>query len=193
MRDANRYGHQRALPRWYWTGDVHMNCMRQTVGQTLEHGYAHHIQRLMVTGQFALLAEVRPREIADWYLAVYVDAVEWVELPNVAGMAIHALGDRFVSKPYVASGAYINRMSDYCRGCRYETSRRVDGTDDLGEPRLACPVTTLYWNFVAKHRDALANNPRTRMMVSNLDRIGAAERAAIARQAEKMLDDLDAL
>jgi deoxyribodipyrimidine photolyase-related protein len=193
MLDGNRYGYERALPRWYWTGDVGMNCMKQSIGQTLAHGYAHHIQRLMVTGQFTLLAGVRPREVADWYLAVYVDAVEWVELPNVVGMAIHALGDRFVSKPYVASGAYINRMSDYCRGCRYETSRRVDGVDAFGETRLACPVTTLYWNYLAEHRDALASNPRTRMMVTNLDRIGADELAAIRRQAAKTLVRLDEL
>ena len=193
MRDANHYGHRRALPRWYWTAETHMNCMRNCVGQTLEHGYAHHIQRLMVTGQFMLLAEVRPQEVADWYLAVYVDAVEWVELPNVVGMALHAQGDRFTSKPYIASGAYINRMSNYCRGCRYETSRRVDGVDKQGLPQRACPVTTLYWNFVARHYEALATNPRTMMMVKNFDRIGTDERAAIARQAATMLDDLDAL
>ena len=193
MRDANHYDHQRPLPRWYWTGDTGMNCMRHCVGQTLELGYAHHIQRLMVTGQFALLAEVRPIEVADWYLAVYVDAVEWVELPNVVGMALHAQGDRFTSKPYIASGAYINRMSNYCRGCRYETSRRVDGVDELGRPRLACPVTTLYWNFVAKHYDALAHNPRTMMMVKNFERIGPEERDAIAAQAARTLERIDTL
>ena len=193
MRDANRYRHQRPLPRWYWTGDTAMNCMRQCIGQTLSTGYAHHIQRLMVTGQFALLAEVRPIEVADWYLAVYIDAVEWAELPNVVGMALHAQGDRFTSKPYIASGVYIDRMSNYCRGCRYEPSRRVDGVDALGESRLACPVTTLYWNFIARHYDALAGNPRTMMMVKNFDRIGAGERAAIAAQAARTLDGIDAL
>jgi deoxyribodipyrimidine photolyase-related protein len=193
MRDANHYGHERPLPRWYWTGDVGMNCMRNCVGQTLEYGYAHHIQRLMVTGQFALLAEVRPIEVADWYLAVYVDAVEWVELPNVVGMAIHAQGDRFTSKPYIASGAYINRMSNYCRGCGYDSGRRVDGVDALGQPIKACPVTTLYWNFVGNHRDAMARNPRTMMMVKNYDRIDAAEREAIGRQARETLDGIDTL
>ena len=193
MREANHYDHRRPLPRWYWTGDTHMNCMRQSVGQTLELGYAHHIQRLMVTGQFALLAEVRPQEVADWYLAVYVDAVEWAELPNVAGMALHALGDRFTSKPYIASGAYINRMSNYCKGCRYETSRRVDAPDGKGGTSLACPVTTLYWNFIAGHYEALAGNPRTVMMVKNFDRIGPEERAAIAAQAARTLDGIDRL
>ena len=193
MREANHYDHQRPLPRWYWTGDTKMNCMRRCVGQTLQHGYAHHIQRLMVTGQFALLAEVRPQEVADWYLAVYVDAVEWAELPNVVGMAIHAQGDRFTSKPYIASGAYIDRMSDYCRGCRYEPTRRVDGVETSGVERLACPVTTLYWNFIAHHRDGLAANPRSRMMVANFDRIGTAEREAIAAQAALTLERIDDL
>ncbi len=193
MRAANRYAHTRALPRWYWTGETHMNCMRQCIGQTLANGYAHHIQRLMVTGQFTLLAEVRPIEVADWYLAVYVDAIEWVELPNVVGMAIHAQGDRFTSKPYVASGAYIDRMSDYCRTCRYEPSLRVDTVDEKGAPRRACPVTTLYWNFIEKHREPLGKSQRTVMMVKNLERLDTAERVAITAQAGRLLADLDAL
>ena len=188
MRTANHYGHERPLPRWYWTGDTQMKCMRQCVGQTLATGYAHHIQRLMVTGQFALLAGVRPMEVADWYLAVYVDAVEWVELPNVAGMALHAMGNRFTTKPYIASGAYIDRMSDYCRGCRYDPSRRVDDPDGS-----ACPVTTLFWHFIATHRDAMEANPRTVMMVRNFDRIDDAERKAIALQAARILDAVDTL
>jgi deoxyribodipyrimidine photolyase-related protein len=191
MREANHHRHERPLPRWYWTGDTGMNCMRQCVGQTLAHGYAHHIQRLMVTGQFALLAEVRPIEVADWYLAVYVDAVEWAELPNVVGMALHAQGDRFTSKPYIASGAYIDRMSDYCRGCRYDPARRIDDEDEDARP--ACPVTTLYWNFIANNRAALARNPRTSMMVKNLDRFDAEEFAALSSQAERMLKGLDDL
>ena len=193
MREANHYDHQRPLPRWYWDANTQMNCMRHCVGQTLDYGYAHHIQRLMVTGQFALLAEVRPIEVADWYLAVYVDAVEWVELPNVVGMALHAMGDRFTSKPYIASGVYIDRMSNYCKSCRYEPSRRVDGVDALGNPRLACPFTTLYWNFIGGHYDTLVRNPRTMMMVKNYDRIGGAERDAIAKQAARTLDGLDFL
>ena len=127
MAQANHYQHSRALPSWYWSGDSHMNCMKQTVNDTMQHGYAHHIQRLMVTGMFGILAEISPREVEAWYLAVYVDAVEWVELPNVAGMALYANGGRFTSKPYVASGAYIKRMSNYCSGCQYKpelTTRR---------------------------------------------------------------------
>ena len=189
MRDANHYGFDRALPPWYWTADVGMNCMRHCIGQTLEHGYAHHIQRLMVTGQFGLLAGIRPQEVADWYLAVYVDAVEWVELPNVIGMALHADGGRMTSKPYIAGGAYVNRMSDYCRGCRYEPSLRVDDAAK-GE---ACPFTTLYWHFVGEHRDELARNPRTSMMVKGYERFDAAERKAIAAQARRTLAKLDEL
>lgn len=115
----------------------------------MSRGYSHHIQRLMAAGQFALLAEVRPIEVADRYLAVYVDAVEWVELPNVVGMALHADGGRFTSKPYIASGAYINRMSNYCKGCRYRPSRRVDASEEGRVLERACPVTTLYWQFIA--------------------------------------------
>jgi deoxyribodipyrimidine photolyase-related protein len=185
LAQANHFGHERALPAWYWTGDTHMNCMRETVGQTLAFGYAHHIQRLMVTGNFGLLAEVRPQAVCDWYLAVYVDAVEWVELPNTAGMALYANGGRFTSKPYVASGAYIKRMSNYCDGCRYRPEVR-HGAD-------ACPFTTLYWNFLERHHDALAANPRTALMARNLGRIAAAERRAVRREAERMLGALDSL
>jgi deoxyribodipyrimidine photolyase-related protein len=185
LRDANHFGHARALPHWYWTGDTQMQCMRAAVGQTLQYGYAHHIQRLMVTGQFALLAQIEPQQVEDWYLAVYVDAVEWVELPNVAGMTLYANGGRFTSKPYVASGAYIQRMSNYCDGCRYKPTERT------GE--RACPVTTLYWNFLDRHEAAFAGNPRTALMVKNLQRIGDAERAALRITAAGMLENLDRL
>ena len=185
LRDANHYGHARALPRWYWTGDTGMNCMRAAIGQTLRHGYAHHIQRLMVTGQFALLAQIEPRQVEDWYLGVYVDAVEWVELPNVAGMALYADGGRFTSKPYVASGAYIQRMSNYCDGCRYSPSARS------GE--AACPVTVLYWHFLDRHEAEFAANPRTALMAKNLQKLAPAERAAIGERARQMLEKLDDL
>jgi deoxyribodipyrimidine photolyase-related protein len=185
LRNANHYGHARALPRWYWTGDTGMNCMRAAIGQTLRHGYAHHIQRLMVTGQFALLAEIAPQQVEDWYLAVYVDAVEWVELPNVAGMALYADGGRFTSKPYVASGAYIQRMSNYCDGCRYSPSARS------GE--AACPVTVLYWHFLDRHQAEFAANARTALMAKNLQKLAPAERTAIGERARQMLEKLDDL
>lgn len=185
MKDANHYAHTRDLPRWFWSGDTKMACMRDSLKQTLELGYAHHIQRLMVTGNFALLAGLSPQQVGDWYLAVYVDAVEWVELPNTAGMALHACGPRFTSKPYIASGAYIQRQSNYCSGCRYDPARR--GGD------AACPFTTLYWHFIERHETALGGNPRTALMAKNLQKLGADERAAIRRHALTLLDDLDAL
>ena len=185
MRKANHFNHSRKLPAWYWTANTNMNCMKQSIGQTLEYGYAHHIQRLMVTGIFGLLAETTPQEMEDWYLAVYVDAVEWVELPNVAGMALYANGGRFTSKPYIASGAYIKRMSNYCTGCRYKPDVKT-GTN-------ACPFTTLYWNFLDKHEKSLAGNPRTSLMVRNITRMSEDDRLAIRAQALQTLNQLDAL
>ena len=185
LKTANHYGHTRALPRWYWTGETRMACMKDVVGQTLQHGYAHHIQRLMVTGQFALMAEISPQAVADWYLAVYVDAVEWVELPNVAGMALFATGPRFTSKPYIASGQYIKRMSNYCSGCPYRPEQRTG--DD------ACPVTTLYWHFLDKHEAVLAKNPRTSLMAKNITRLSVGERTSIGARAAYILNNLDTL
>ena len=185
MASDNHYGHARALPAWYWTGDTGMNCLRQTIRQTLQYGYAHHIQRLMVTGLFGLLAEIDPRQVEAWYLAVYVDAVEWVELPNTAGMALYANGGRFTSKPYVASGAYIKRMSNYCDGCRYRPEVKTG-------PQ-ACPLTTLYWHFLIRHHAAFANNPRTALMAKNVDRMSAEQQAAIQEYASQLLQKLESL
>ena len=185
LKQANHFGFDRPLPRWYWSGDTHMACQRDAIGQTLRHGYAHHIQRLMVTGQFALLAGLSPQAVADWYLAVYVDAVEWVELPNVAGMALYANGGRFTSKPYVASGQYIARMSNHCKGCRYRPDRATG--DD------ACPMTTLYWAFLDQFEAQWAAHPRTALMVKNLQRLSAEQRGAIRAQAEHTLARLDHL
>ncbi len=185
MREANHFKHQRALPKWYWTGDTGMNCMHHTIRQTLDHGFAHHIQRLMVTGIWGLLAETRPQEMEDWYLAVYIDAIDWVELPNVAGMALYANGGRFTSKPYIASGQYIKRMSNYCTGCRFKPEKRIG--DD------ACPFTTLYWNFLDKHEATLVKNPRTSLMAKNIGRLDGDERQAIRSKAAEILDKLDTL
>jgi deoxyribodipyrimidine photolyase-related protein len=185
MKEANHFGYDRALPSWYWSGKTHMQCMRQAVGQTLQHGYAHHIQRLMVTGNFALLAGLAPQAVCDWYLAVYVDAVEWVELPNTAGMALFANGGRFTTKPYVASGAYIKRMSNYCQGCRYDPAVRVGSN--------ACPMTTLYWSFLDRHAAELSKNPRAALMMKNYERIEAPQIQAIRDQAAVLLKDLEAI
>lgn len=185
MAIDNHYNHQRNLPSWYWTGNTKMACMKDAIGQTLEHGYAHHIQRLMITGNFALLAEILPQEVSAWYLAVYVDAIEWVSLPNTAGMALFANGGRFTSKPYVASGAYVKRMSNYCQSCSYKSDVRY------GEE--ACPMTTLYWNFLLKHKASFEKNPRTKLMVVNLKKIEAGDQALIAKHAKKILNDLEAI
>lgn len=181
----NFYDHQNALPAWYWTGKTKMKCMQEAIGQTLKYGYAHHIQRLMVTGNFALLAEVLPKEVCDWYLAIYVDAIEWVELPNTAGMALFASGGRFTSKPYIASGAYIKRMSNYCDSCQYKPDIR------FGEG--ACPITNLYWNFLIRHRTQFEASPRTRLMTANLSRISEADQQAIQGHAKKLLGSLGSL
>ena len=185
MAIDNYYDHQRKLPKWYWTGQTKMACMKDAISQTLEYGYAHHIQRLMITGNFALLAEMLPQEVCDWYLAVYVDAIEWVELPNTAGMALFANGGRFTSKPYVASGAYVKRMSNYCQSCAYKSDVRY------GEQ--ACPMTNLYWNFLLKHQAEFEKNPRTKLMVINLKKIDPDEQTLIRNHAQKLLNDLDSL
>ncbi len=184
MKTANHFNHQRPLPAWYWTGKTDMKCMQQSVQQTLDYGYAHHIQRLMITGIFGLLAEIEPTQVADWYLAVYVDAIEWAELPNVVGMALYANGGRFTSKPYIASGAYVKRMSNYCGSCRYKP--------ELKTGPKACPITTLYWNFLIKHETEMAKNPRTSLMVRNVARFDEDERAAIQTQAATLLTNINA-
>jgi len=174
--DRNALQATRALPPWYWTGQTHMRCLSETLAQTLELGYAHHIQRLMVTGLFALLYGVDPRQVHAWYLSVYVDAVEWVELPNTLGMSQYADGGHMASKPYVASGKYIERMSDYCRGCRYDPAQR---TGDR-----ACPFTTLYWDFLLRHQQRFADHPRLALQIRNLERLSAEERQAIGARSQ---------
>lgn len=182
LLEANHYGHQRCLPKWYWTGETDMNCMRQVITMTLTHGYSHHIQRLMVTGMFGILAEINPRELHQWYLAMYVDAVEWVEAPNTLGMALYANGGRYTSKPYIASGAYINRMSNFCLGCRFKPNEKTGP--------MACPISTLYWNFLDKHEASFSANPRMALMIKNLHKLPDTERAKIKRQASILLNSV---
>jgi deoxyribodipyrimidine photolyase-related protein len=170
----------RRLPDFYWGAPTSMACVAAVVDQTRRSAYAHHIQRLMITGNFALLAGIRPAEVSEWYLAVYADAVEWVELPNVIGMALHADGGLVGSKPYCASGAYIDRMSDYCGACSYDRGQRS------GE--RACPFNVLYWDFLMRHEERLRSNPRMAMSYRNLDRLPAEERAAVSATARAFLD-----
>ncbi len=174
--ERNYLNAKEKLPAFYWTGNTEMACLRDALGQTLRYGYAHHIQRLMVTGLFALLLGVEPQQVHLWYLAIYIDAVEWVELPNTLGMSQYGDGGVMASKPYVASGKYIQRMSNYCAGCQYNPAESVGET--------ACPFTTLYWDFLMRHETMLAGNPRTIMQVKNLTRLTAAKKQAIQAQAE---------
>ena len=173
--ERNALDAQAELPAFYWTGDTDMACLKDAITQTLEHGYAHHIQRLMVTGLYALLRGVRPQAVHQWYLSVYVDAVEWVELPNTLGMSQFGDGGLMASKPYVASGKYIQRMSNHCQGCRYDPAQTTGPT--------ACPYTTLYWDFLLRHETLLKQNPRMSLQLRNLARLDNAAREAIRTQA----------
>ncbi len=176
--ELNHLGATLPLPDFYWTGDTTMSCMSDALGQTLKLGYAHHIQRLMVTGLFAMLFGVNPKRVHEWYLAVYVDAIEWVELPNTLGMSQYGDGGIMASKPYAASGKYIERMGNYCRGCRYDPG--------ISSGPKACPFTTLYWDFVDRHRDMLAANPRMLMQVKNLEGKGKDELVRIREGARRI-------
>ncbi|MGO4915885.1 cryptochrome/photolyase family protein [Pseudogemmobacter sp. W21_MBD1_M6] len=173
----------RDLPAFYWTGQTSMRCMADCIGTTRRNAYAHHIQRLMVTGNYALLTGIAPAQIEEWYLAVYIDAFDWVELPNVHGMVLHADGGRTGSKPYAASGAYIDRMSDYCTGCAYDPKLKIG-------PK-ACPFNYLYWNFMIGNEAVLARNPRMAMSYRTLQRMDPARRADILRSAADFLAQQD--
>ena len=179
--DRNALEAHQPLPRFYWTGESGCTCLRAVIGQILDYGYAHHIQRLMVTGLFALLLGVEPREVHHWYLAMFVDAVEWVEAPNTLGMSQFADGGLLASKPYVASGRYIERMSDYCRHCRFDPAR--------SEGPEACPFTTLFWDFLDRHRERFANHPRTALMWRNLGRLDPERLVAIRDRAAALRAD----
>ena len=181
----NRLGNSRELPWFYWTGDTKMRCMHKAINATARNAYAHHIQRLMVTGNFALLAGVKPEAICDWYLAVYIDAFDWVELPNTLGMVMHADGGYLGSKPYAASGKYIQRMSDHCQNCHY---RVQDATGDR-----ACPFNSLYWHFIDRHREDFANNPRMTMMYRNWDKQKSERREALRARADWVLANIETL
>ncbi|TQM92675.1 cryptochrome/photolyase family protein [Roseinatronobacter monicus] len=176
----NALNHQRKLPAFYWGAETRMNCISQAVGQTRDLAYAHHIQRLMVTGNFALLAGVNPAQVHEWYLAVYADAYEWVEAPNVVGMSQFADGGVVGSKPYVSSGAYIDRMSDYCKSCHYKVK------DKTGES--ACPFNLLYWHFLIRHRDRFEGNPRMAQMYRTFDRMDEGRRKTVLADADAFLD-----
>ncbi len=183
LTDANALGASRPLPEFYWTGDTDMRCLRQAVLSTRDEAYAHHIERLMVLGNFAMLAGVDPKAISDWFLVVYADAYEWVEHPNVIAMSQFADGGRLGSKPYAAGGAYINRMSDYCGGCRYDVKQKT-GED-------ACPFNALYWDFLARHEKTLRGNHRMGPVYRNWDRMEDTQRDAYRSSAKAFLGTLE--
>ena len=182
LAQANALDAQRPLPHFWWSGDTAMHCIAETVRSTRDNAYAHHIQRLMIMGNFALIAGLQPTAVAEWFLAVYADAYEWVELPNVAGMALHADGGRLASKPYAASGAYIARMSDYCTTCRYKVKLKT-GPD-------ACPFNALYWHFLDRNTDRLSRNPRLAQPYATWRRMDADKRSEYLASAEAFLATL---
>ncbi len=183
--EMNKLEHTAPLPSWYWTGETKMSCLSHAIGQSLEHAYAHHIQRLMITGNFALLLGVDPNEVDAWYLGIYIDAIEWVEITNTRGMSQFADGGIVGTKPYMSSANYIHKMSDYCKGCHYDRKIRH------GEN--ACPFNSLYWAFVDRHRERLARNGRIAQMVRLWERMAADERVATLNQAKVYMQNVDTL
>jgi deoxyribodipyrimidine photolyase-related protein len=179
--ERNALDHHGALPDFYWTGETDMRCMQESIGQVLDHGYGHHIQRLMVTGNFALIAGVQPRQVNDWYLGMYVDAIDWVTAPNTLGMALHADGGVVGTKPYAASANYIHRMSNYCKNCRYDRDKRTG--DD------ACPFNTFYWDFLARHEERFNDNPRMKLMMTHVRKIKRNERVELRVSAGRRREE----
>jgi deoxyribodipyrimidine photolyase-related protein len=180
---ANFLNASRSLPDFYWTGKTRMNCLKQAITETQQNAYAHHIQRLMVLGNFALLAGIDPVAVNEWFLVVYADAYQWVELPNVTGMVLFADGGILASKPYAAGGSYIHKMSNYCQSCHYKVSQK--------QGPQACPFNYLYWDFLTRHRDKLANNPRIAMMYRTYDRMDSTKQTAITHDAQQLLTKLE--
>ena len=171
------------LPDFYWTGKTKMNCMQKALLQSLEEAYAHHIQRLMIIGNFSLLTQIHPDEVDAWYLGVYIDAIEWVELPNTRGMSQYADGGILATKPYVSSGSYINKMSNYCSSCHYNVKEKL--TEN------ACPFNSLYWHFLDEKKEYFANNQRMAMMMSLLKKMKAEELYAIKQKAVAIIENMD--
>ena len=177
---SNKLRNQNQLPEFYWTADTKMNCMHHVISNSLENAYAHHIQRLMITGNYALLTQVHPDEVDKWYLGIYIDAIEWVEITNTRGMSQFADGGIVATKPYVSSGSYINKMSNYCQNCHYKVSKKT------GEN--SCPFNSLYWNFLDSKREYLRENQRMNMMFSLLDKKDPGEMRQIRERAKQIID-----
>ncbi len=185
FEEMNYFDHKRKLPQFYWTGKTKMNCLKHSITQSLDLSYAHHIQRLMLTGNFALLAGINPDEVDFWYLGIYIDAIQWVEITNTRGMSQYADGGIIGSKPYTASANYIHKMSNYCDGCKY------DRTDKSGEN--SCPFNSLYWDFHDRHREKLQHNPRLTMVYRIWDKMDPALKSSVLKRAKHYLENLNNL
>ena len=181
----NFFQHQRALPTWFWNGKTQMRCLHHAIQQSLEQAYAHHIQRLMLTGNFLLLAEIAPDEVDAWYLGIYMDALEWVEITNTRGMSQYADGGLIATKPYISSAAYIQKMSSYCSGCHYLPEQKI------GE--RACPMNSLYWRFLHQHQDKLQKNPRMAMMYQVWNKMTPDTQQELLTQANAYLTNIENL
>jgi deoxyribodipyrimidine photolyase-related protein len=179
----NFFEYDRKLPEWYWTGETKMNCLKQSIGQSLELAYAHHIQRLMVTGNFALLSGIHPDEVDRWYLGIYIDAIEWVEITNTRGMSQFADGGIVGTKPYVSSANYIKKQGNYCDHCAYDSAKKIG--------HGACPFNSLYWHFYSRHREKLEKNPRIGMMYRTWDKM--TNQQEVLNQAEFYLENINSL
>ncbi|RZS99850.1 cryptochrome/photolyase family protein [Aquimarina brevivitae] len=182
-RRSNKLDNQNQLPEFYWTAKTKMNCLHHSIKESLDEAYAHHIQRLMITGNYALLSMVHPDEVCDWYLGVYIDAIEWVEITNTRGMSQYADGGIIATKPYVSSGSYINKMSNYCKDCHYKVSKKTE--ED------ACPFNSLYWNFLDEKRSYFEDNQRMNMMLSTLDKMDKEKLKALKERANAIIKNPD--
>jgi deoxyribodipyrimidine photolyase-related protein len=185
MQSVNFFDHQSPLPSWFWDGNTKMNCLKHCISQSLDHAYAHHIQRLMVIGNFSLLMGFHPNAVHQWYLGVYIDAFEWVEMPNTIGMSQYADGGLLATKPYVSSASYINKMSNYCGDCAYSHKVRVGNN--------ACPFNSLYWDFFQRHQKKLSNNPRLGIVNMQLQKMSESDKEAIEKQAHQYKRIVDSL
>jgi deoxyribodipyrimidine photolyase-related protein len=185
LQDENYFNHNHPVPSWFWNGKTHMNCLKYTITQSLNEAYAHHIQRLMIIGNFSLLAGINPKKLHEWYLGIYIDAFEWVEMPNTLGMSQFVDGGKLASKPYVSSANYINKMSNYCEGCHYSKSER------LGEK--ACPFNSLYWNFFITNSSKLGKNPRLAIVNKQIRNMDTDLVENIKSQAKKYIQNIETL
>lgn len=180
-KTLNHLNNKNQLPDFFWTGKTKMNCVSQSINNSLQNAYAHHIQRLMITGNYALLTQIDPAQVDEWYLGIYIDAVEWVQLPNTRGMSQYADGGLIATKPYISSGAYINKMSNYCKGCHYDNKEKTSEN--------ACPFNSLYWNFLDEKRSYLKGNRRMGMMYSLLDKMDAVQLSKIKERATNIIQN----